>query len=598
MTIAISNKNKTPVAKFLLRMIGMIMSVAPLQFWLGVLVAILHSLSIVAITVSNMELFDRATGLTQGLVPIRVVFQGVVFLGMANISNLFFNGLHGYMYSVRSTKLIGIFKDILHKKASKLAPIKFEDAKFLDSLEKAKKGIELGLFATDLVVTILTCYLPYFLFMAIFLGSLSPLLIFTLVLIFIPIVVGQVMRMKRFSSLEDQLAPLRRQIQYHEKSICDRQFFKETRILGSYSFLKQFYKESIFLFNKQSWAAEKKSMLQMLCMKGLTVLGYVGILIILINLLLKGQISPGSFAAVFTSLTTMFSIAEEIVNTHIGSVAKDAASIRNLIDFLDMDENVGHAGKLKPEDGLILTNVCFRYPNSDLDVIKDVSLHISCGEIVAIVGENGAGKSTLIKILSGIYKPTNGVAILGGLDTTQTDPIDLYQYNSAVFQNYQRYKMTLQGNIAISKAEGETDISKILDVMKQAEVQYTSDHFPDGLDTMLSREFDGVDLSGGQWQRIAIARGVYRDNAIMFLDEPTAAIDPLEESELYRHFSRISKGKTTVIVTHRLGSARIADRIIVIKEGEIDDIGTHEQLMERDGYYAHMYHSQARWYVH
>jgi len=224
-------------------------------------------------------------------------------------------------------------------------------------------------------------------------------------------------------------------------------------------------------------------------------------------------------------------------------------------------------------------------------------LSIADGETVAIVGENGAGKSTLVRLLTGVYRPSGGWVKVGGLDTLETTPASVYRNISGVFQKYQRYKMILSENVAISDtgsgasaAEIETEIETAL---REAGAEL------DGveLNTMLSPEFDGIDLSGGQWQRLAIARGLYRKNDFIVLDEPTAAIDPIEETRVYSQFQKLAEGKCAVIVTHRLGSAKLAHRIIVMDAGEIVDMGTHEELLSRRGKYADMWSAQAVWYA-
>lgn len=240
----------------------------------------------------------------------------------------------------------------------------------------------------------------------------------------------------------------------------------------------------------------------------------------------------------------------------------------------------------------------FKYPGAKSNALNNVSLSIKQGEIVAIVGDNGAGKSTLVKLMAGMYKPNKGTVSVGGMDTLETDPIHIYKGISAVFQKYNCYQMTLKENVEISDFEvSESDKNERLEkAVNEAELDLSEKTFSSGLDTMVSREFDGVDLSGGQWQRVAISRGLYRENSIIFLDEPTKAIDPVEETRLYKQFAKISKGKTSLIVTHRLGSTRIADRIIVMKDGCVNDIGTYDELMSRGGEYAKMYKSQAQWY--
>jgi ATP-binding cassette subfamily B protein len=167
---------------------------------------------------------------------------------------------------------------------------------------------------------------------------------------------------------------------------------------------------------------------------------------------------------------------------------------------------------------------------------------------------------------------------------------------SGVFQKFQKYQMTLRENVMISNLDTEREDGTLLETLKKADVDIESQSYPDGLETMLSREFDGVDLSGGQWQRVSIARGINRDSKVIVLDEPTAAIDPIEETKIYKKFKEISDERTTVLVTHRLGSARIADRIVVMENGRVAEIGTHNELIHKKGTYYVLFMSQAQWY--
>ena len=183
------------------------------------------------------------------------------------------------------------------------------------------------------------------------------------------------------------------------------------------------------------------------------------------------------------------------------------------------------------------------------------------------------------------------------MDTRDINPGESEGRISAVFQNYQKYKMTLAENVLMSDSGHPIDENRVLQALHKAGLEESGGEFEQGFNTMLSREFGGTDLSGGQWQRLAIARGLYRQHHLIVLDEPTAAIDPLKETEIYQKFAESAKNKTAVIITHRLGSARIADRIVVLQKGRIAEMGTHEELMNRQGIYSEMYYEQAKWYV-
>jgi ATP-binding cassette subfamily B protein len=200
-------------------------------------------------------------------------------------------------------------------------------------------------------------------------------------------------------------------------------------------------------------------------------------------------------------------------------------------------------------------------------------------------------------LITGLYMPNEGEILYGGTDIKEVSFRSLFKNISVVFQKYQRYQMTLRENIGISNVDDIATDSALDRISAQTGIDKHDNSFTNGYDTMLSREFDGVDLSGGQWQRVAIARGFFRSHQFIVLDEPTAAIDPIEETKIYDRFAEISKDKTAIIVTHRLGSVRLADRILVMKRGKLVEQGTHTDLMTANGEYARLYKSQERWYT-
>jgi ATP-binding cassette subfamily B protein len=309
---------------------------------------------------------------------------------------------------------------------------------------------------------------------------------------------------------------------------------------------------------------------------------------------LNGTISVGAFAAIFAALGQIFDIMQSVMRWDINGITREVGKVTNFFRILDLPERTGIEGTHNFTKGIVVENVSFIYPGRDEHALSNVSLTITDGETIAIVGENGSGKSTLVRLLTGMYTPSEGRVLIGGLDTIFTAPSSIYYDISGVFQEYQRYKMTLFDNVIISNTKIEHDKSTVEEVLKDAGFKLDVNNIE--LDTMLSPEFEGIELSGGQWQRLAIARGLYRRNNFIVLDEPTAAIDPLEENMIFTQFKKLIKGKCAVLVTHRLGPARLANRIIVMDAGEIIDVGTHEELLSRPGKYADMWAAQVQWY--
>jgi ATP-binding cassette subfamily B protein len=570
----------------------------PVLFLLTNAVGIAHGASFGLNTFLSQLFFDSVTKAVSQQTGLSVVLGLAAAQGAATIGSEILNGLHNFMGKTYYRKMIGYLSLRMNEKASRLDPIVYESPELLDDINKANEGMtnSLGLLFT--AVTIFTFYIPYFIFMGFYLYTLKPILALSLILVFIPVVISQLIRGAVFAGLEDQAAPIRREFEYVERCICDREYYKETRILGAFAFFIDLYRSALSLLAVKTWKAELRTRLLELGMKMVTLAGYFGILYMLVAAMLNGEISIGSFAAVFASIGFMFGMMEEVITSQIGSMTKNLGTVRNFIRFLKLPERSGEDVQINAGDGVVLSGVSFRYPGADNESLADITLELKKGETVAIVGENGAGKTTLVKLMTGLYVPSTGVVRIGSADTRNVSAKSVHRGITAVFQKYQRYKMTLEDNIRISDADEREHRSEhaLQLAVRKADLDEKAGAFPDGYATMLSREFDGADLSGGLWQRVAIARGFYRIHGMIVLDEPTAAIDPIEESNLYRKFAEIAKDKTAIIVTHRLGSAKIADRIVVLDQGRIAETGTHDELMRKAGKYAEMFSAQAQWY--
>lgn len=565
----------------------------PIVYLLERSTLLIRSLVIVATFLTTQFVFDRATALYQGDATIGMLLVPIFLFSFANLGNEILRGIEQYFRRVVSMRFEGVIRQKIAQKANRLEPLAFEDPKVLDEINKAKEASEYYFWTGETLVRILLAYVPYLIFLSIYFYLLNPILIIAILFAFIPKLVPLWIKPLLYSRLQDKSAPIRRAYEFYEQAMIDRTYVKETRLLGAFSVFKKKYLDTLMILNREKWKTDAKSATLDLAMSLLTVFGYLGLLYLLFISLQTGAISIGAFAVVFASFADLIDRIDEVL-LGLGYTMEDLGTVAALVHFFDLPEKSGEEKALNWTGDIKIKDVSFIYPNAKTKSLKNVSLTLKAGETVAIVGENGAGKSTLMKILMGIYEPTTGKVTVDGIDIKGTSHSTKFKGVSAVFQKFQQYQLTLKENVEISADQKNVDL---LVAMDQAGVEYHLEAYPDGIDTTLSREFGGVDLSGGQWQRIAIARGLYRYHDLMVLDEPTAAIDPLEESRLYEKFAEISKDKTAIIVTHRLSSAQIADKIVVLENGQISEIGTHQELLASEGHYAKMYESQASWYM-
>lgn len=307
------------------------------------------------------------------------------------------------------------------------------------------------------------------------------------------------------------------------------------------------------------------------------------------------RVTYGVFVSIVSSIGNLFSILNTAAYSisALGTRTHEIGYYRDFTEFAERRQ--WSAGMDVNEYSIVFDDVHFTYPGTDREILSGVSFEIKEGEHAALVGVNGAGKSTIIKLLCGLYKPDSGRILVGGKDLREFSDADRNRFCAVVFQDFCSYELTLRENVAIGNLGAMDDDQKILSVMDMAGAGEVARL---GLEKSLGRlTEDSIDISKGQWQRVAIARALISDAAFIILDEPTASLDPVAESRMYESFSSVMREHGSIIVSHRLASAKLADKIIVIDGGVTAEIGSHGELMERNGLYARMFDEQRSWYV-
>lgn len=391
---------------------------------------------------------------------------------------------------------------------------------------------------------------------------------------------------------------------YHKKRyIRDKaesiKLAKDVRIFN----LKDWLNELLDLVHNQYLAfrlkGEKVDLLADIIEVVLTVIRNGIAYIYLINMTLNDGLSVSSFILYFVAISTLTNWVMGVLK-EMSTLHKECLDISSLREFLDYPEpfkfDDGKDIPLASNYEIRLENVSFHYPECDKDIIHNLNLTIHPREKLAIVGLNGAGKTTLVKLICGLLSPSEGRILLNGDDINDFNRNKYYELFSAVFQDFSILDVTIAEEIA--QCKDNIDYQRIKECIDYAGLSDTIDKLPQELNTHIGREvyLDGVLLSGGQMQRLMLARALYKNGPILLLDEPTAALDPLAESEIYQKYSDMANNKTSLFISHRLASTRFCDRIILIKDGGINEEGSHEDLLKLNGEYAKLFEVQSRYY--
>lgn len=476
----------------------------------------------------------------------------------------------------------------------------FESSKFHDVMQRALRSMEGHTVSNQLAqlqrLLSATCSLIGIMWM---LGTAHWFLPLILLLGTIILLKWRVKSGIDLTSAMVSLIPVQRKRSYMMNMVTERAPASEIRLYGLAAYMIGRWRELSDRMMNQFNAVQRSNMAKGIPVVAIQIGIHASILSVLLLLGAEGKLSAGVLIALMFAVQQYLDRIQNI-SWRIEGLHRFCSELQQARHFFAMKGEEPASGiKLTSglKEGIRFESVSFSYPGIDKPVIDNLNLIVRPGEKIALVGENGAGKSTIAKLLLGLYHPVSGNIWVDNLDLNSLDPKYWRERTGAVFQDYVRYSLTVRENIGFGCLDKINDLEAIDQAAQRSSISGTINMMPAKYDTVLGKEFEGgQELSGGQWQKIALARAYLRDAEIVVLDEPAAALDALSEMEVYRNFLQLAQGKTVLLISHRLGSAQLADKIVFVEQGRIAEEGSHEQLMELGGKYAQLYRRQAEWY--
>ncbi len=520
--------------------------------------------------------------------------------GVTLLSSLF-NSISGLVSGAQSQRVTDHVQSILHAKSIEVDLEYYENSKYYDTLHRAQQEAP---FRPTRVVNGLVQIGQSAISLLAMAGLLLSFHWGIAILLFVTVIPGIIVRLKYAGKMyrwQREQTPTERQAWYFNWMLTGDTHAKEIRLfdLGSL-FINRFRDLRKNLYKERLEIAVKRSASDFIAQIGAT-LAIFGSYFFIGYRTIQGAITMGDLVMYYQAFQRGQGFLREMLS-NIAGLYEDNLFLSNLYEFLDLKPKVAEPVNSYPvpkpvQRGIVFNYVSFQYPTGNKKVLENINLTIRPGEVVALVGENGSGKTTLVKLLCRLYDPTNGKITLDGVDLHQFKTAELRREISVIFQDYARYHLTARENVWFGNVDLPSDHERIVTAAQHSGADNVISGFKNGYETILGKWFEnGEELSIGEWQKVALARAFLRDAQIIILDEPTSAMDAKTEYEIFKKFQRMSKGKTTLIISHRFSTVRMADTIHVLDNGRIVESGCHEDLVHRGGKYAGMFEMQAEAY--
>jgi ATP-binding cassette subfamily B protein len=476
----------------------------------------------------------------------------------------------------------------------------FEDAEFQDQLERARRQTsgrltllsQLSGQAQEAMTAVsLIAGLALY----------APLLILLLAVALVPAFLSEAHFNAQTYTLDFGRTPERRELDYVRQTAASVETAKEVKIFGLHRFLIEHYSRLAGEFYEANRTLAAKRAVWGSAFATVGTAAYYAAYAYIVWRTLHGEFSIGDLTFLSGSFLRLRALLEFLL-FGFSSVAGQALYLNDLFSFLRTRPEILSPANARPvpkpiREGFVFEDVGFIYPGAERWAVRHLSFTLKAGEVVALVGENGAGKTTLVKLLTRLYDPDEGRILLDGHDLREYDLEALRGSMGVIFQDFVRYNFTAGDNIAVGRIEARDDHARIERAAERSQADQVIEALPGGYAQRIGKRFkNGVELSGGEWQKVAIARAYMREAEVLILDEPTAALDARAEFEVFQRFKELSRGKTAVLISHRFSSVRMADRIFVLADGKVEATGTHEELVARPGLYSELFELQAAGY--
>ena len=533
------------------------------------------------IVTMNMRISDSNIVTGIAALAISIFFERFLMVGQVPLSSV---------VSYRVKTQINI---LTTTKASSMSYSDIENTSFQKKLEEVRQFSNTLPTLLENTLNILKCIIIIVTLLLKFKGQYYIVLIIAIGVI--PSYIISLNARKKQHDLQVDLVQEQRVQEYYKSVLANSAYIKEKNIFGLKDLFTSRWKNTANGINTKLLKLEKSSSCHKLAGE---ILGVVCYLLVIILLFRSSKNDQSIFLSLCTAILSLQGAFTNLISRFI-EVKGQMLDVKVVYDFLDLDdeeqnEKINLSTQIK---NISFEHVSFAY-NDEKKVLEDVSVELNAGETVAIIGDNGAGKSTFIKLLLGIYKPNSGNVLCNGVSVHQLNQHDYFSRISAIFQQFNKYPFSVHQNINIFAEEGEMPTVQVQKVAEESSISQWIKSLPQKYHTLLTNlRPNGLEISGGQWQKLAIARGLYRETDLLIMDEPTSSLDPLVETDMFDKFLIEKKNSIKLIVSHRVGIATKVDKILVFDEGKLVEIGNHKELIERNGVYAKIYHAQAKWYT-